>query len=89
MFCSALDACLAPPARQGQPSPATQPANPLRQPSILKPTVAGHSDIDYFPEVPPYSYPLTFTNVNSFFKASLKLIFKYVHICIKIPQHIF
>ena len=48
MFCSALDACLAPP---GKASPAQQPANPLRQPSILKPTVAGHSDIDYFPEV--------------------------------------
>ena len=37
--------------RPGQARPAQQPANPLRQPSILKPMVTGHSDIECFPEV--------------------------------------
>ena len=49
MFCSALAACLAPPA-QARPA-AQKPANPLRQPSILKHIVTRLSDVRYFPEV--------------------------------------
>ena len=47
LICSVL---LWTPAWPRQTRPA-QPSNPLRQPSILKPIVAGHSDTEYFPEV--------------------------------------